>query len=152
MAYAGQLATTDMFMPSSYTSYDSDFEWTAATTNPAIEDGTIQARYIQLGPKVSYYGKILMGSTTTYGSGEWRLSLPVEAATTITNAEVGSVWLRDSGGPGDYVAVPIIAAAGYFVIRPGAASFGGSNVLDATHPFGWGSGDWISWSMEYEAA
>ncbi|MDP8971156.1 MAG: hypothetical protein M3N52_11820 [Actinomycetota bacterium] len=53
--------------------------WTAATTNPAIGDGTITGRYHQVGKTVHFEIQITMGTTTTYGSGAYSLSLPVAA-------------------------------------------------------------------------
>lgn len=150
MVMAGTLITSDLFMPSAWTSYTPT--WTAATTNPAIGNGSITGQYIQLGPVVWYRGKILMGSTTTYGSGEWRISVPVSADVSITNMAIGPVWLRDSTGPGDYASVAISANTDYLVIRPGAATFGGSNIVDGTHPFGFGSGDWVTWTVFYPEA
>jgi hypothetical protein len=149
MAYAGQLITTDMFMPSSWTATTPS--WTAATTNPAIGNGSIEGRYIQLGPLVWYRGKILAGSTTTFGSGEYRISLPVSASTAIINSICGPVWIRDASAA-DYVGTAIISNTNYVVIRPAASTFGGSNSWDPTHPITFASGDWISWSLHYEEA
>jgi len=51
--------------------------WTASVTNPVLGDGTIDGRYKQFGKIVHFYINILMGSTTTFGTGDWRVSLPV---------------------------------------------------------------------------
>jgi hypothetical protein len=44
-----------------------------------LGDGTIDGRYKQVGKTVHFYINILMGSTTTFGAGNWRVSLPVTA-------------------------------------------------------------------------
>jgi hypothetical protein len=51
--------------------------WTAVTTNPVINNGSIVAGYKQFGPLVFVSVTITMGSTTTYGSGGYSISAPV---------------------------------------------------------------------------
>jgi hypothetical protein len=53
--------------------------WTAATTNPALGNGTISGRFIQMGQNVDYWLTLIPGSTTTFGSGVYSFSLPVSA-------------------------------------------------------------------------
>lgn len=149
MATVGQLVTTDLFMPTAWTT--STPSWTAATTNPAIGNGASEGRHIQLGPVVWYRGKIQAGSTTTFGSGEWRVSLPVSADVSIVNSIGGPVWMRDASGA-DHLGACILSNTDYLVVRPAGATFGASNAMDATHPFTWASGDWLSWSIMYAAA
>lgn len=54
--------------------------WTAATTNPSLGNGTATGAYIQAGKLVVFRARIVMGSTTTYGSGQYSISLPTTAA------------------------------------------------------------------------
>lgn len=51
--------------------------WTAATTNPAIGNGSIVGGYKQFGDLVYVQVTITMGSTTTYGSGGYRVNAPI---------------------------------------------------------------------------
>ncbi|MCX5559991.1 hypothetical protein [Streptomyces sp. NBC_00038] len=51
--------------------------WTAATTNPAIGDGTLTGRYAVVGKVCHFTAFAAFGSTTTYGSGGYSLSLPI---------------------------------------------------------------------------
>ena len=51
--------------------------WTAATTNPVIGNGTITGAYIQAGKFIVWRFAIISGTTTTYGSGNYSISLPV---------------------------------------------------------------------------
>jgi hypothetical protein len=51
--------------------------WTATTTNPDIGNGTISGRFRRLGSTVHVQIYVQTGSTTTYGSGTYRFSLPV---------------------------------------------------------------------------
>lgn len=68
--------------------------WTAASVNPTIGNGTKTAFYVRMGRTVFAKYKIVMGSTSTYGTGQWYLDLPFTANTT---GEAGSLRILDSG-------------------------------------------------------
>lgn len=51
--------------------------WTGTTTNPVIGNGAITGAYLQIGKHIDVWAKVVCGSTTTFGSGGYRLSLPV---------------------------------------------------------------------------
>jgi hypothetical protein len=129
--------------------------WTGAGS-PAIGNGTMYMRYTKIGRLVTGYLRLVMGSTTTYGSAanQWAWSLPV-AATTVP-------------GPGDYVggaATSVRAGLAYYngvaVIEPATSTmsikedgsgFGWGN--QANHPFPTGptNGDVLHADFRYEAA
>jgi hypothetical protein len=50
--------------------------WTATVTPPVLGNGTISGAYFQVGKLVVGRMSLTMGSTTTYGSGSYQLSLP----------------------------------------------------------------------------
>ena len=85
--------------------------WTASSSNPAIGNGTIDASYHRIGKTVDFLVKITMGSTTTYGSGGWRISLPFTAVTTRWRARLDVVAANSSysgtamAGTGTYVSL-----------------------------------------------
>jgi hypothetical protein len=54
--------------------------WTASTTNPVLNDGTVTGRYMKIGRIVIGEVTLTCGSSTTYGSGAWSFSLPATAA------------------------------------------------------------------------
>lgn len=64
--------------------------WTAATSNPSIGNGTITGYEIAIGKLVFNYVKIVPGSTTTYGSGRYSVSL----SHTALEAGAGLVFTR----------------------------------------------------------
>lgn len=51
--------------------------WSSTGTQPVLGDGTIYGRYTLLGRLVHLYIELIMGSTTTYGTGEYRFSIPI---------------------------------------------------------------------------
>lgn len=61
--------------------------WTATGSNPAIGNGTITGKYISLGGKCVVFGvRIVMGSTTTFGTGNYVVTLPLTADTNYAGA------------------------------------------------------------------
>lgn len=149
MPSVGDLTITSMFMPDAWTSYTPT--WTASTTNPVIGNGSLEGKYIQLGSVVWAQGKIRAGSTTTFGAGEYHVGLPVSANLSFSNGIIGNVWIRDASGA-DHQGTCVAADAGYFVVRPAGATFGASASWDPTHPVTLASGDFLSFSVFYEAA
>ena len=91
-----------------------------------------------------------MGSSTTYGSGIWRISLPVNAFATYsailptTFLDDGINWFQGTsyteyGGGTSYVTP---------VWDRGAT---GSAAVDSAYPFTWGSEDSFSFAGSYES-
>ena len=65
--------------------------WTASSSNPAIGNGTISGRYRRIGDSIELQYNIKTGTTTTYGSGVYYISIP--SGITIDTAK-----LAESGG------------------------------------------------------
>lgn len=64
--------------PSTSVSYSTT--WAGAGGNPAIVNGSITAVYRRVGGLVAFHIKVTAGSSTTYGSGLYSLTLPVSPA------------------------------------------------------------------------
>lgn len=58
--------------------------WTGQTTNPVVGNGSLTGRYMKVGRTCHVQIDLVMGSTTTYGSGGWQMSVPFQAALTGT--------------------------------------------------------------------
>lgn len=54
--------------------------WTATTTNPTIGNGAITGAHLAVGKLIFWRFNITMGSTTTFGSGSYEVTLPVTSA------------------------------------------------------------------------
>lgn len=128
--------------------------WTAATTNPSIGNGTKAGRYTIIGKLCICSIKIEMGSTTTYGSGDWAFSIPVNAANNNNLTFLGFAHLRDTGTANyDRFAqiVPVIDAGK--IIYFNDPTQGTNNVaISATVPFTWDFEDSIDIYIIYEVA
>ncbi|MFJ7963123.1 hypothetical protein [Streptomyces sp. NPDC096324] len=57
--------------------------WTAATTNPSVVNGTITGRYSLFGKTCHVSIRLVTGSSTTYGTGNYLFSVPFTSANDI---------------------------------------------------------------------
>lgn len=127
--------------------------WTATTANPAIGNGTITGRYIKIGRLVRYAWKITAGSTTTFGTGNYNVSLPLTNATnsvafynTGVAVHSGSVYTMSSR---------VLSASQVdelFVHRPITGTHTEFQAVSSTIPFTFASGDTLEVTGCYEAA
>jgi hypothetical protein len=126
--------------------------WSSSGTQPAIGNGTITGRYALTGGTVDFVVKVTMGSTTTYGTGNYSFSLPFTAAAGADM--IGDVFVGDSSvGAGGYSgggAVYITTGATDVSAYVGAT--GATSVMGATAPQTFASGDRIWIQGRYEAA
>src|SRR5688500_12750202 len=56
--------------------------WASSGTQPAIGNGTLAGRYASVGKIVYVKLRLVAGSTTTFGTGDWTFSLPVAPSAT----------------------------------------------------------------------
>ena len=113
--------------------------WTA-TSNPAIGDGTISGAYQIQGKILHVRIEILMGSTTTFGNGDWEFGLPANVSAIAGASQTGSVWAEDSGA-NFYTGSAIIGSATTLFDR---FKISGNNIAtfwQSTAPHVWASGD-----------
>lgn len=123
--------------------------WTAASSNPSIGNGSLQGRYIQAGDLVHWHLYLYIGSTTTFGSGNWRLGLPVTSAGAGLFLR-GHALIHDSGstywhGHARYSSTTTV------IVSVGKESGGGAE-CESSWPMAWASGDSLRISGTYEAA
>jgi hypothetical protein len=126
-------------------------QWTAASSNPVINNGTIEGYYKVIGKTCFVRGNIAMGSTTTFGSGEWYVSMPFTAS--HADAILMTVTLLDNGS-GWYNATMAGARAGFNHKAPiqYQSAGGTANDVNSTQPFTWASTDRFMWNGSYEIA
>jgi hypothetical protein len=126
--------------------------WTASGTNPVINNGTIEGWYKVIGKTCFVRGNIAMGSTTTFGTGEWYVSMPLTA--THADAILLNGNLLDNGTAWYNVTVNG-ARSGFNTKAPlqyvNIAS-GVATEVNPTQPFTWTTGDRFIWNGSYEIA
>jgi hypothetical protein len=130
-----------------WTSYNPS--WTASGTAPVLGDGQLTGKYKQIGKTVFVRVHLVLGSSTTTGTGNWRFSLPVAAAASdgvvmpatyldnTVNWHIGVVTCEYDG------------STAYVVPLKGTSP---SGAVNATDPFTWGTGDALTFNGSYEIA
>lgn len=73
--------------------------WTGSGSNPVIGNGTLAGWYRRPASSdiVDVVWRVVMGSTTTFGSGTWWLSTPVAPSVSAALRTVGAAYLLDAG-------------------------------------------------------
>lgn len=130
-----------------WTSYGSGASWTASTTNPTLGNGTWSGAYIQPGKLVVGRFVITLGSTTTVGSGNYRVALPVTAAS--SGFVVGSAHFNDASATQHYGGwVLYLLSTGLMQI----VQSGTGGLMSNASPVVPANGDVIDGTFTYEAA
>lgn len=126
--------------------------WSAASgTNPAIGNGTITGRYVQVGKTVTFTAQITAGSTTTFGttSGGYQLTYPVPP-------RVGSpdmVCFLRLGGIGSWLGQGVVADSVHMNLQAATSTTDGRlNAITSTSPVAMTSAVTIRVNGTYEAA
>lgn len=124
---------------------------TASVSNPVLGNGTSVGAYKRSGREIVFRAEIAMGSTTTYGSGQYKVSVPVPAKTTqiqyvncqLTDISSGLHWF----GFADIAAGTVAALVTYI----GTAD-GSYRTISQNQPISWANGDKLNVWGSYEAA
>ena len=145
----GSITINESRIDNGWTAYTP--QWTAASVNPVINNGTIEGYYKVIGKTCFVRGNIAMGSTTTFGTGEWYVSMPFTASN--ADAILMSANLLDNGS-GWYNAMVAGARAGFNHKAPIQYQTAGGTAgdINATAPFTWASTDRFMWNGSYEIA
>ncbi|GLY55176.1 hypothetical protein [Lentzea sp. NBRC 102530] len=126
--------------------------WTCATSNPSIGNGSLAGSYTKVGKTVTVRINLLVGSTTTFGSGAFRFTLPETSATYsgFTNLPiwVGSAYGFDNGTANRGGDVNVWSGATYCTVTGN----GTGGQWDAGTPMTWANLDAIALTFSYEAA
>lgn len=128
--------------------------WTSSGTAPALGNGTITGAYIQTGKRIEFRIVLTMGSTTTFGTGTYDLSLPAFTASAgMGRASVGGTAF-DSSATSTYPIVGLIlASATTATLRAWPTTAGNAlAAITPTVPFTFATSDVITISGTYEAA
>lgn len=112
--------------------------WTGAVTNPAIGNGTITGAYRINGKNLEFRINLTMGSTTTYGSGNWSFGLPTGVGVVAKTGarQIVAAVARDTG-TAFYVGMARIASAATTFTVAGHATV----AWQSTTPHTWANTD-----------
>lgn len=127
--------------------------WTGATTNPVLNNGSFSgSAYAQIGKLVIFRIVLTMGSTTTYGSGAWSITLPV-APKNAGRWSFPAVDISDTGTAS--YSGRMVAAGGSpagLLLTAGTSAGGPDRLITATVPHTWANTDFLTLNGVYEAA
>lgn len=129
--------------------------WSPSYSNLTVGNGTVVARYTQIGKTIIAHFEFTLGSTSAVGSNPG-ISLPVSMSATYLNTlnVVGWCQCNDDDGSVFYGPVRINTSAEQF--RPVVGSAGGTYLgqtsITATVPMTWTTDDTLVFSATYEAA
>lgn len=127
--------------------------WTPTWTNFTVGNGTVLAKYVQFGKIVHFRLAVTLGSTSAMGT-DPRFTLPVTAAAdySTTRDVLGTAKITDTG-TADFLSEIWVGSAtqGRMVVNNGAVA-GSYNVVSATVPMTWVTGDGFSARGTYETA
>lgn len=122
--------------------------WTASSVNPAIGNGTItgRSRRAANADLIVAEIRIVMGSTTTYGTGFWGLSLPANANATSALTSSGIAYFYDTGTLTRTGGVRFASASQINLDHPTLG------VVAATVPHTWANTDVLQVQVTYQPA
>ena len=128
-------------------------DWSPTYTNLTIGNGTVVARYIQIGDTVHVTYSLTFGTTTSI-TGTPTISMPVTAnSTTPNDTIIGSANLREVGTALRLGAVYKASTTTFGVYaQTASSSYVRLANLSSTVPFTWGDTDYIRFTATYEAA
>lgn len=123
--------------------------WSSSGTQPVLGNGTITGRYVQIGKTVHCRITLVMGSTTTFGTGAYRFSIPVLGGVYHSSGPLVGTGQAGDSGVGSYM-------LGIRLVDPTVVDFvttanPAANVAPST-PFTFGTNDNLSACFTYEAA
>lgn len=124
--------------------------WTAGTSNPSIGNGILEGTYKRVGNTVHVWIMMTAGSTTTFGSGEYKISLPVTARA-ISRA-VLSLVMNDDGTRLYNSLAHNSYTTTLSLDSDNVTLFWDTGVVTHNSPFTWANGDWFIVSGTYEAS
>jgi hypothetical protein len=123
--------------------------WAAATGTAAIGNGTLDARIIDRPGRTHLVSiRQIMGSTTTYGTGNWTWVLPSPYNGNAAADFCGSAWALDSGTA--FRVGTSFIANGTNTIQ--VLSDAGADVWSPSRPQTWAANDTLHIQIEYEVA
>jgi hypothetical protein len=125
--------------------------WTPTTTNITVGNGTLTARYSKTGKTVSFYFKLLFGSTSSIGASTPSFTLPsTPAATGLNYAWRGGAfdagtnfYLLHAENDGNIASTRVTKADGTYAT--GA-------LITSTVPMTWANTDVLTYEGTYEEA
>ena len=119
--------------------------WTTSGTAPSLGNGSLTGAYRQTGKFVTFRIRLLAGSTTTFGTGEFRFTYPATAINSFIPGLSGYIF---RSGPSYFG----IIGVGFATTSLRLITSSGNALVTATSPLTFTNGDELNIGGTYEAA
>jgi hypothetical protein len=116
--------------------------WTSSGTQPVLNNGLLTGSYDRNGKDIHAYGQLIIGSTTTFGTGVYRFSLPFP---NLGGTHMGVSLILDSGVL--YYTGVCLTDAGQDYVE--ITITGTGSQIQQGVPFTFAVGDVIRWDVAY---
>jgi hypothetical protein len=125
--------------------------YTPTWSNLTVGNGTLTARYAQLGKMVFVSATLVFGSTTAITGGFVQISVPITGV--VGGRYVGNLYMQDAG-IAEYSGLVKQDSTTVFALNPGVSSgtYSGLANMSSTVPFTWGTSDILEVFFSYQAA
>lgn len=121
--------------------------WKGDTSDPAIGNGSIAASVVRNGRAFQVNISVGMGSTTTFGSGDWYFTLPSPYDFKARDNSVGSAYILDNGTAFFIGVARMSSGSNQIRVYVNNAATG----IRSTVPMTWATNDNLNISIEFEA-
>lgn len=146
------IPTTTLAQSGAWASYTP--VWSSDATQPVLNNGTVTGRYCQIGKLVVAYAKVTMGNTTTFGSGNYLISLPVAASSEAVGfgGNLGVLFDSSAGVNGTCLAWVNTDLSNMIAFSTKNIDANAVwNLVSSTTPWTWAESDVLRMSITYEA-
>jgi hypothetical protein len=129
--------------------------WTPTYNGITVGNGTVVARYQQIGKTVNLFYKLIFGSTSSLTGNVPLFTLPVTASSNYT-AQLSAFGQANYVKPGTAQNIGFMymynTTNARFQNINTASTYAGAADVTATAPFTWGTSDYLEATITYEAA
>lgn len=115
--------------------------WSSTGTAPSLGNADVRCEYTRRGMHIRAKYFIKFGSTSTFGTGTYKFSIPVNRYTATSTMFVGVALLKDRCG-----VVQTLFQSSDDSVRPFDSA---GNAMQPTSPVTWASGDVLCMDIEY---
>lgn len=133
--------------PGAWTSYTP--VWSSSGTAPAIGNGVLIGRYSRVGRIITCHINLIPGSTTTYGTGNYSFTLPIQAANAGASYVGNAHLLGTLRWAGQIVISPNATTTSPFF--PKSATESNVDFQTPTRPETFANGSQLRMTFQYEA-
>lgn len=126
--------------------------WTGVTANPALGNGSFTGTaYARVNKLVHFRIVLTMGSTTTYGTGQWIFTPPVAPVAVATNRIPFLADLYDAGVNAYHGVANFFTGGNLYLYCDPTTAGNPLRGVAAAAPFTWGTGDQVVIAGTYES-